>query len=149
MTFSVKELRPEHVRAVVDAAWQRGKDEAEVYGVSEAQKMTELLWQQANEYGYALFHDDVLIAVFGAAFSSADNAYATWFLATDDLLKVGRHATYWLRGFVKERTHERPDAKLKIMTAANHPEADRWFRALGFSLMEDDGRFKHYLYTRG
>lgn len=133
------------VHFVAENLWERGKIEMERYGVTSLDQLVDKLMGMAQEYGYSLYADGRPVAVFGAALAN-DGWYYTWFIATEDFTKIGKAATKFLRDFTRERVAERPDARLFLWSAVDHPEAARWFQVLGFVPTEQQNCFHGYVY---
>lgn len=146
MSLNFAKVQPEDIKIVVKNMWERGQRESKVYGFDNTEDIMAYLLSLSGEYGYVMKVGDEPIAVFGAA--RHEEKYSTWFVATERFNEVGKQATLFLNGFIKERVKDRPDAELEMISAVEHPEAERWFAALGFALIEKDGLFSKYKYRR-
>lgn len=141
-------LNDNDIDFIVNHLWQRGEEEAVFYGLKNKEELRVHIIGMSQQYGYCFRVDDEPVAAFGAAHSRDDN-YSTWFIATDRFEEVGKQITRFLRGFVKEKVSARPNATLELISAVGHPDAERWFRILGFQLQKPrNGVFSRYLYTR-
>lgn len=144
------DLRPvtrDDIRHVVFRMWKRGADEAKRHGYEDNERIIHDLSMRANEYGFAFYHNNEPVAVFGA-YAGHDDCYHTWFVATDKFTVIGKQATVFLKRFIKEKTMERPGASLELWSSVDHPEADRWFQLLGFQPLEPYDIYNRYVYVR-
>lgn len=131
---------------VINNLWQRGCDEVKAFGFESTEGLANFIMAGADEHGYVLTADDVPVVVFGA--SLEQGTWFTWFLATEQFSDLGTQATRFFNDFLKKRLKENPGARLELISACDHSEATRWFRILGFEVMERQGAFTRYKYVR-
>ena len=135
------------IRHVVFRMWQRGTTElAKIVPEFDREAVIKVLRSRSKEYGFTFFYHGEPVAVFGAH-AISDHEYHTWFTATDGFERIGRNATRFLRKLVQDKTAERPGVRLELWSAVDHPQADRWFRSLGFIPLAPEGVFNRYLYA--
>jgi hypothetical protein len=142
--FSFREFRREDAEAIMERMWKPGAAELDRLGMLDKNMMVEKFTNIAD-YGWTFFCGDEMVAICGA--QRVDDTHYTWFMGTDDLWKVGREFTMWLRKFCKEMV-EKEGVKLEMATATQHPNGPRWFAALGFEKYHEQGIFNLYRYTR-
>lgn len=139
-------VKSDDIRHVVYNLWERGQAEAQCFEIENKEALISYLERNSSEYGYALCDDGLgPVAVFGA--SEMEGTYYTWFIATDEFLKVAKQATIWLLRFVREQKALRPDERLELHSAVTHEDADRWFQLLGFQPIPCDALFSKYVYA--
>lgn len=146
MTLVFEPLDETDINYVLDNLWERGSMEAEAFGFKTKADILAYILSVSSEYGYVLKHDEKPVAVFGASYHSG--CYYTWFIGTEDFAQVGKSATRYLDGILKRKVKEKPSARLEMLSAVDHPEAERWFNILGFKLEKKDGIFSRYVYQR-
>lgn len=134
------------IRHVVYRMWRRGVEELRCHGHFDKEAIIRELCVRSAEYGYTFYHCGEPIAIVGANTVGA-NAYHTWFSATDKFHYIGKEATRFLKKLTADKTAERPEATLELWTTVNHPDADRWFKLLGFQPLEPQPPFSRYLYA--
>lgn len=152
-TVTLEKMRPDDARHVVMNLWGRGIREIEKYGVTDKEQLVTALIAMSKEYGFAIWHKSIPMAVFGAHFCEEDNIYYTWFAATEAFTEAGKETTKLLKKFVRDRIKERPGVEVEIWSAVDHPDAPRWFQLLGFKPLpiKDEnkkGYFSRYQYCR-
>lgn len=140
-------VTPKDIDFILDNLWSRGADEAIMYGLKNKEEMSRHLLGMSHKYGFCLSLGVEPVAAFGG--DSADgNHYTTWFVATDKFTDHALGITKFLRGFIKTRIMERPDAELELISATGHPDASRWFNTLGFVRKgPPNGVFTTYVYA--
>lgn len=131
---------------IVDNFWARGEEEAVLYGLKDKNEVKRYLLGVSKKYGFCLKTEGEPVAAFGAASYDGHN-YNTWFIATDRFTEQALGITKFLRGFIKEKLAEHPEAELHLISAVGHPDAGRWFNALGFERMKPNGVFSTYRYV--
>jgi len=148
MSLVFEKVSSGDIQFVVGKLWDRGEKEAAKAGFDSKEQLLAHLLSLSGEYAYALKVEEEPVAVFGATTSNRGQLYYSWFIATDQFNKVGKQATRFLRGFIKERVKGRPDARLEMMSAVDHPEAEKWFKFIGFRKLEEEseGVFSRYIY---
>ncbi len=142
------DIRPstrDDIRHVVFRMWRRGCEELGKHGNLDNEAIIRELCKRATEYGYAFYFRGEPVAVFGAH-AVSDSEYHTWFSATDKFHHIGKEATRFLKGLVFAKTSQRPGVRLELWSAVNHPDADRWFKLLGFRPDKPSGMFARYVY---
>lgn len=142
------DIRPstsDSIRHVVFRMWRRGTEELKRHGDFDNESIIRELCLRAHEYGYAFHFHGEPVAVFGAH-AVSDKEYHTWFTATDKFHHIGKEATRFLKGLVFAKTSQRPDCRLELWSSVNHPDADRWFKLLGFHKLEPEGAWQRYVY---
>lgn len=140
---------PLDISIVIEKLWDRGVAEAERFGFKSHSELLAFLTSAATEHGYVLKIEEMPVAVFGAR-HLRDNIYSTWFMATGRFDEAGAPITRFLRGFIREKLDEHPGAKIELSSAVDHPEADRWFKVLGFHPAgQPQGLFRRYDYKKG
>lgn len=145
--FSYEPVAREQVAAVVEALWERGREELRRFKIPDPQQVIEQVMAMAHDYGWVFKADGVPVAVCGA--HGIADVFYTWFLATEELEKVGRPFTLWLRRFTREiMATEGRGKRLEIHSALVHPQAARWFEALGFREFGHKGIFHYFEYVR-
>lgn len=143
------DLRPatkDDIRHVVFRMWRRGCEEIKKHGFSDNETIIAELCKRSTEYGYSIYYHGEPVAVFGAH-AVSDTEYHTWFSATDKFHYIGKEATRFLKGLVFAKTSQRPGVKLELWTMVVHPDADRWFKLLGFYPAPASGAFLRYVYV--
>lgn len=145
-TLTFSSVEPDDISQVIKGLWKRGQKEATLFGITNKEELLEYLLACSSEYGFTLKVGEEPIAVFGAA--GHDNKYNSWFVATDRFAEVGRSATLFLRGFLRDKVRNRPDAELSMFSAVEHPDAERWFSLLGFEKVDREGFMTIYKYNR-
>lgn len=146
--MDVRPATESDIRTVVGGMWQRGAEELARCNHLNKEGIGDVFLSMAKEYAFSFYHDEKPAAVFGAVRDDDDeNLYYTWFAATDAFELIGRSATVFLRRFLKEKTAERPEATLELLSMVDHPKADQWFAVLGFSLLSKDQLFRKYRYA--
>ena len=148
MSLSFGRVTPEDIQHVLNGLWTRGEKEAVKAGFTSREQLMAYLLSVSGEYGYTMRTDDEPVAVFGATMS--EGKYFTWFVATERFSEIGKQATRFLKGFIKERVAGRPDAHLEMISAVEHPEAEKWFNLLGFFKYPEvkQGIFTRYVYDQ-
>lgn len=147
MSLQFERSKPSDITDVVIGLWERGEQEARVAGFGDREALLAYLLSISGEYSYTMKVGNEPVAVFGATHHG--EVYHSWFMATERFNEVGKQATRFLNGFVKERVQSRPDATLEMLSAVDHPDAERWFLLLGFKKVgEKDGIFTRYRYQR-
>lgn len=138
---------PDDIDAVVSGLWDRGAREASNYGFKTKDQIREYLKGMCDSHAYVLAIDNARIAAFGAC-AVRRNVYSTWFIATDRFSEAGAPITRFLRGFIREKLFEHPGAQIEMSSAVDHPDAERWFKILGFERVPDKehGVFLQYIY---
>lgn len=145
--FIFSHVTPEDIDFILTNLWARGEEEAVLYGLKSKEEMKRHLLGMTHKYGSCLSIGAEPVAAFGGN-SSDDHHYTTWFIATDKFVEYGLGITKFLRGFVRERLTERPDAELELISATGHPDAARWFNTLGFVRKgSPNGVFTTYIYA--
>lgn len=134
------------IRHVVYRMWRRGAEELKCHGDFDNEAIIRELHLRSQEYGYTLFYEREPVAVFGAH-AVGENEYHTWFTATNKFHFIGKEATMFLKRLVTQKTIEKPDCVLELWSAVDHPDADRWFKLLGFQLRGSQGAFTRYGYA--
>lgn len=124
-------VTPADIDFILTNLWARGEEEAVLYGLKSKEEMGRHLLGMSHKYGFCLTDGTTPVAAFGGN-SSDDHRYTTWFIATDKFVDHAIGITKFLRGFIKTRVMERPDAELELISATGHPDAARWFNTLGF-----------------
>lgn len=148
MTIKLTEgpATPSGIAYVAKHLWGRGSDEVTLYGLKTQQDLEKHLCGMLNQYSVMLKLDDTPVAVFGANKLRQDH-YSTWFIATEAFTAAGLSITRYVRRFLKEKTEAGPKgARVELVSAVGHPDALRWFKALGFEWQYNQGPFSHYLY---
>ena len=137
------------IKSILDNLWDRGEEEAFLFGLKNRDEMAAYLTGAAKKHGYCLKSKGVPVAAFGAERKEPDK-YVTWFIATDRFTEEALGITRFLRGFIKDKLASRPDAKMELVSAVGHPDAERWFNVLGFRHMPErrQGLFRTYIYER-
>lgn len=132
---------------IINSLWARGEEEAVLYGLKTKDEVKRYLLGVSKNYGFVLrAPGEEPVAAFGAESYDGRN-YNTWFIATERFTEQALGITKFLRGFIKERLAERPDAQLNLISAVGHPDAVRWFNALGFDRVKINGVFSTYRYV--
>lgn len=145
-------LKYSDISFVIENLWERGKQELSHHGkMSMEAVMEHLAIAAAHNDGYVMRVEDEPVAVFGAM--GKNGHYYSWFLATERFDEVGKTATRLLRGFIKEKVTDRPDATLEMASAGLHPDTERWFDVIGFVKLppkegEEKSPFTRYTYDR-
>lgn len=145
MNVVFSQVGPDDIVKVASGIWRRGEEEAEAFGL-EKSSIIQYLIEASKEHGFVMKVHDEPIAVFGA--SRAGDHYNSWFIATNRFEEVGKAATRFLKGFVSEKITQHPDAELRMVSGVSHPDAERWFKLLGFEFINKEGPFSHYIYRR-
>lgn len=145
LTFAVAEKKD--FDYILDNLWARGQEEADNYAIRTKEELHDRLAQMAKEHGYVVrFSSGEPVAAFGAHVIEKE-LYSTWFIATDRFDEAVLSVTKFLRGFIREKIHTRPQAELQLISAVVNPLAPRWFKMLGFEKEgEPKGVFTRYLY---
>ena len=142
-------ITPEDLQFIIDKLWDRGVEEAVLYGLKTPEELYQHFIGVSRQHGYCLKVGDEPVAAFGVT-PPKGKKYSTWFIATERFSEAGLGITKFLRGFVRERLAEHPEAELELVSAVGHPDATRWFNALGFTQQgAPNGVFTRYLYTKG
>lgn len=140
-------VKPEDIDFILTNLWARGEEEAVLYGLKSKEEMSRHLLGMSHKYGFCLSAGTEPVAAFGGN-SSDGHRYTTWFIATDKFVDHALGITKFLRGFIRERISERSDAELELISATGHPDAGRWFNALGFvRKCPPNGVFTTYSYA--
>lgn len=144
-------LKYSDISYVIEHLWDRGKQELSHHGkMSMESVMEHLAIASAHRDGYVIRIGEEPVAVFGAMGNGQH--YYSWFLATEKFAQIGKTATRLLRGFIKEKVTDRPDATLEMVSVGVHPDAARWFQIIGFNKLppkdQPDSPFTHYIYDR-
>ena len=142
-------VTPQDIDFIIGSLWQRGEEEAVLYGLKSREEMNRHLLGMSKKHGYCISVGTEPVAAFGAN-SHDDQRYTTWFIATERFTEHALGITKFLRGFIRERVAENPDAELELLSATGHPDAVRWFNALGFVRKgPPNGVFVTYRYAPG
>lgn len=67
----------------------------------------------------------------------------TWFMATDAFWDLGLSGVRFARRFLQEHC----DRPLHTLTLSPHPDVERWFKALGYEKVGEEGQAKWFKYT--
>lgn len=125
--------------------WQRGREELERLGIDADAAIDIYLERNRTPFSFGVFDDGVPIAFMGAAEKGAAK-YATWFQATEAFPSAGVAATKAIKKFLKQAMRRHPDVDLYLFSASDHPDADRWFRLLGFRYVSMRGNVRVFEY---
>lgn len=142
-------LTPDDVDFIINRLWQRGEEEAVLWGLKSKEEHRAHLLSMAKKHGYCLSgHDDEPIAAFGVCEPPDGITYSTWFIATDRFTEVGLSITKFLRGFIREKLKGHPEAEIELISAVSHADAGRWFQILGFEYKDSERVFSRYVYNK-
>jgi hypothetical protein len=136
---------PEEVDYVLDRLWDRGKREAEKFGVVGDAQIRQWLKDFPPSILYTLICDDVPLAITGS--NQEGETHYTYFLATKQFKDNGLAITRFMNRFTKDRVETLGIKRLELWSASDHDAADRWFNILGFHFFENDPPFRKYLYS--
>jgi ribosomal protein S18 acetylase RimI-like enzyme len=125
--------------------WGRGREEFVLHGIEAPEELRARIEGMVDEHSRSLLFDDLLVAVCGVNQVEPD-VFSTWFLATEDFARAAFAATRFLRKMLKAKTEEHPLATVVLVSANSHPDARRWFEALGFEWKNNQGVFSNYEY---
>lgn len=148
MTLHYSTMSLPDLDTVLARLWKRGEDEAERYGLSDRETLRQRILAMAQEHAYVLRIGEDPVCVFGAA-KCVNNVYCTWFIATDRFGEAAMGITRFLRRFIMDKLAQNPGAVLELISAVDHPHAERWFSILGFKMAEPPTRlFTKYYYQK-
>ena len=130
--LSFERLHRSHISPVIGKLWQRGQDEALVFGFDSAGPALRHYVEQRvdDEHAYAALAGVEPIAIFGAYPVSPDTV-RTWFLATDGFNQYGLPITRKLRKLLESEAAIRRVKTVETFSACVHEQSERWFRSLG------------------
>lgn len=127
----------EDAERVINHVWFRTRDEAARFGVA--------LWDVVeagvgNPYHASLVVDGEPVVLMGArvADEGGDRVAYTWFIASLTFERHGRRVTRFLREYLRSQLEAGLD-RIECQSAAEHPDAPRWFRLLGFAETDRSG----------
>jgi hypothetical protein len=131
MTYSETAVLPGNFCYVMDHLWPRGQEEVRRLGIGDGRGH---FWRLAHQgrSGCLLANDEPVLL---AGICPDGDSHATWFLATAEFDK---HFVAITRVLKREaRQHK---GLLYIYSTVVHPKTERWFKTLGFT--KDDWQGK-------
>lgn len=146
-SFTDEPVEPGDIAFVVDRLWGRGHTEFSMDGAPTINQLIARFEKMADGHSRTLSHNGWPVAVCGVN-DLGGNVFSTWFIATEDFTAAGLAVTRYLRRLLKAKTEEHPGAKVVLVSACAHPDASRWFAALGFQWTHNSGFFTNYEYKR-
>ena len=104
-------------------------------GFAPEKMLPAYLERNRTPFSFGIFVDGKPVGFMGARQIEVlgdRKSYGTWFLATDEFEVAGLGVTRAIKKFLGGKIRENPDADLYLLSASDHPDADRWFGLLGF-----------------
>lgn len=145
--LTIRRAHPRDARFIAERMWERGAAELRKCGLDDRKAIQERLrLYSQTPLSFAMFDGDEPIAFFGAL-RMAPEYYRTWFQATDAFVSHGMASTKQLKKFLAAQVVNYPGAVLDLVTASEHPAADKWFRLLGFRPIGEVEGHKCYRYN--
>lgn len=130
---------------VLQNFWERGKQEATILGMAELDQLIGKFAVAAREYGFTISLGKEPVCVCAA--NREGNTYFTWFAATSRFEECGLQITRALKRIVAKEQRERPGVNIELISASPHPEAARWFKALGYIEVTKPAFTQHWRYV--
>jgi hypothetical protein len=147
--FTHRDMEEADLEYIMAEMWGPGAAEFDLIGITDAKAlMTKIC--TTSDRAWAFLADGNAVAICGVQ-KDEEGTYYTWFMATPSIAEVGGEFTLWLRGFCREKVEqgdaESSEVKLEMRSASQHPNSDRWFKALRFEKYAEEGIFKFYRYN--
>ena len=144
MTLEFTELRPGDIEHVCSVLWERGVHEAKRFGLAGPQEIDRYLRGCSKEYCYVARDYSGPVTIFGA--NKHPEGFITFFVSTDRMVLHGRRISIKLKHLLDADVKAEGNPVVKLISAVDHPEADRWFKAMGFAFQDEKPPFRTYLY---
>lgn len=145
--IEIRPMRYEDVDPVVDALWERGVRESVRFGVADRNELRdEMVAMLGTEYAWTMTVHDEPVVLMGMC-EVQPGTLRTFFLATDAFLASGTAITRMLRRFITETMSGLKGKKLEVLSACDHPAAEKWFTRLGFIKKREVNGFRLFLYA--
>mgnify|MGYP001604602563 CR=1 FL=1 len=131
--------------------WPRGLAELERMGLAPEKMLGAYLERNRTPFSFGIFVDGRAVGFMGArplqdGIAGGRKRYGTWFMATAEFETAGLGATKAVRNFLAGKMREHPDVDLYLLSASDHPDADRWFGVLGFRFVTVLGVVRAFKY---
>ena len=149
--IAIGPIKDSEIDRVYANMWPRGRAELERMGFAPEKMLDAYLERNRSPFSFGIFVDGRPVGFMGArqiegSASGGRKSYGTWFLATDEFEAVGRAATRAIKKFLADKMREHPDVDLYLLSASDHPDADRWFGVLGFRFVTVLGVVRAFKY---
>lgn len=118
---------------------------AELDAIGIALEVAPLFFQEliCRSFSSSYFDEEGnILCILG--FSPEDDHLTSWFAGTQRMFDLGATGILATRRCVKEAMTRFPGRALESVSFSKHPEAPRWFRALGYVPTEVNDNFTRY-----
>lgn len=133
MTVEFQPLDMDSAEEVVRRMWQRGAEEAMIFGIQTDEEMLDYIHAREHDvFAWIVTLDGQPISAFGA-FESAPCIYRTWFIATDEFEECFMPLTRKLKKIIENAMKISGAIEVETYSACIHPMAKKWFRLLGLT----------------
>lgn len=150
--FATGEVTPQAARHVVDNLWERGAQELDILGISRGEALNVMAHCLERGYPTLAWSVDGIPVVVTGLMPTGPGVMCSWFLATEEFTRYQRSITLAVWREMEQVAKARGLREIEVFSTCRHPEAARWFEALGFRLDVDrhpgEGGIRTYRFVR-
>lgn len=118
---------------VFEHIWERGELEIKIFDISMEKAIEIVKGYIGTRHAYTVLNRYLPVAIFGC-YETKPGYWRTWFLATDEFKgRLGIKVTRVSHDLIQEFSKIDEMVQMESISALTHPDAERWFYALGFS----------------
>ena len=122
---------------VFEHFWERGELEIKIFDISMEKAIEIVKGYIGTRHAYTVMNGYFPVAIFGC-YETKPGYWRTWFLATGEFNgRLGIKITRITHAIINDAAKIEKMVQMESISALTHPDAERWFYALGFS--KDNG----------